>query len=67
MRGNREPTTGASDELQVPRRRHGLRHPHPCEQVLQVAGGSVGRLRELEQAADVHRRVARLDREPGSL
>ncbi len=54
-------------ELQVPGRRHRLRRAHPREQVLQVAGRSVRRLGELEQAADVHRRVARLDRKPGGI
>ena len=66
---DREPRTdeGRLDQLQVPGRRNRLGRAHPREQVLEVAGRSVVGLRELEQAAHVHRRVPRLDREPGRI
>jgi hypothetical protein len=55
------------DELQVPRRRDRLWFAHPLELPLEVIRGGVPRQGELEKAADVHRRVARLERQPGGV
>ena len=55
------------DQPQVPRRRDLLRRAHALELALQVIRRRVRGERELEQPADVHRRVARLERKPSQV
>src|SRR5256885_16407875 len=52
------------DESEVPRRRDRLGRAPAIELFFEVVGRCVRGKRELEQSADMHRRVARLEHEP---
>ena len=62
--GNARSEQGTLDQFQVPGRRDRVRLAHALQLLPQVVGRRVIGQRELEQAAHVHGRVARLQREP---